>query len=128
MALFKIRKVGNQKRSSNIVLGLYRQVSTIVVSSTNKYKYISSRTIYSPKDYLNYSKICRSREQTFKMIRGDPAYSFGKILSFFYMFRQKNFGTITELEVDSHNRFKYYFMALDVLIWGWEHYWPRGFG
>ncbi|XP_022866416.1 uncharacterized protein LOC111386194 [Olea europaea var. sylvestris] len=130
--LFKVRKIGSYTCPSNIVLGSHRQASTSIVSSTIKYKYTSSRTIYTPKDicsdmlhtyrvYLNYSKAWRSHEQTLRMIRGDPAESFGKILSFFYILQQKNPGTITELEIDSHNRFKYYFMVLGASIQGWEH-------
>ncbi|XP_022895484.1 uncharacterized protein LOC111409704 [Olea europaea var. sylvestris] len=114
------------------ILGSHRQVSSKVVSSTIKYKYKSSRTIYTPKDicsdmlntygvYLSYSKAWRSREQTLKMIRGDSVESFGKLPSFFYMLRQKNPGTITEIEVDSHSKFKYCFMALGASIQGWEH-------
>ncbi|XP_022883446.1 uncharacterized protein LOC111400258 [Olea europaea var. sylvestris] len=100
--------------SNGGILGSHRQVSSKVVSSTIKYKYTSSRIIYTPKDiyndmlntygvYLGYSKALRSREQTLKMIRGDPAQSFGKLSSFFYMLRQKNSGTVTEIEVDSHS-------------------------
>ncbi|XP_022856858.1 uncharacterized protein LOC111377934 [Olea europaea var. sylvestris] len=115
--LFKIRKIGSYTCASNVVLGSHRQVSAGVVSSSIKYKYTSTGTIYTPEDicsdmlhtfgvYLNYSKAWRSREQTLKMIRGDPTESFGRIPSFFYMVRQRNPGTVTELEVDSHNRFK----------------------
>ncbi|XP_022845351.1 uncharacterized protein LOC111368352 [Olea europaea var. sylvestris] len=111
-------------------LASHKQVSAAVVSSSIKYKYTSARIIYTPKDicsdmlhtlgvYLNYSKAWRSREQTLKMIRGDPTESFGRISSFFYMVRQRNPGTVTELEFDSHNRFKYYFMALGASIQGW---------
>ncbi|XP_022871183.1 uncharacterized protein LOC111390377 [Olea europaea var. sylvestris] len=130
--LFKIRKIGSHTCASNVVLGSHRQVSAAVVSSSIKYKYTSAGTIYTPKDicsdmlhtfgvYLNYSKAWRSREQTLKMIRGDPTESFDRIPSFFYMIRQRNPGTVTELEVDSHNRFKYCFMALGASIQGWQH-------
>ncbi|XP_022874020.1 uncharacterized protein LOC111392853 [Olea europaea var. sylvestris] len=130
--IFKVRKIASHTCPSNIVLGSHRQVSTTVVSSTIKYKYTSSRTIYTSKDicnnmlhtygvYLNYSKAWRSREQTLRMIRDDPTESFGKIPRFFYMLQQKNPGTVTELEVDSHNRFKYCFMTLRASIQGWEH-------
>ncbi|XP_022859076.1 uncharacterized protein LOC111379868 [Olea europaea var. sylvestris] len=129
--LFKIRKIGSHTCASNVVLGSHRQLSSTVVSANIKYKYTSSRTIYASKDicsdmlhtygiYLNYSKAWRSREQTLKMIRGDPTDSFDNIPSFFYMFRQKNPGTVTNLEVDSHKRFKYCFMALGALIYGWK--------
>ncbi|XP_022859407.1 uncharacterized protein LOC111380153 [Olea europaea var. sylvestris] len=111
--LFNIRKIDSHTCASNVVLGSHRQVSAAVVSSSIKYKYTSAGTIYTPKDicsdmlhtfgvYLNYSKAWRSREQTLKMIRDDPTESF-------------------ELEVDSHNRFKYCFMALGASIRGWQH-------
>ncbi|XP_022861119.1 uncharacterized protein LOC111381558 [Olea europaea var. sylvestris] len=130
--LFKIRKIGSHTCASNVVLGSHRQVTTAVVSSRIKYKYISSSTIYTPKDicnemlhtfrvYLNYTKAWRCCEQTLKMIRGDPTESFSRIPSFFYMLQQKNPGTVTYLEIDSHNRFKYCFMALGASIRGWPH-------
>ncbi|XP_022861868.1 uncharacterized protein LOC111382194 [Olea europaea var. sylvestris] len=113
--LFKIRKIGSHTCASNVVLGSHRQVSAAVVSSSIKYKYTSAGTIYVPKDissdmlytfgvYLNYSKAWRSREQTLKMIRGDPTESFGRIPSFFYIVRQRNPGTVTELEGWQHCR------------------------
>ncbi|XP_022891804.1 uncharacterized protein LOC111406648 [Olea europaea var. sylvestris] len=113
--LFKIRKIGSHTCASNVVLGSHRQVSAAVVSSSIKYKYTSAGTIYTPKDicsdmlhtfgvYLNYSKAWRSREQTLKMIRGDPTESFGRIPSFFYMIRQRNPSTVTELEGWQHCR------------------------
>ncbi|XP_022880693.1 uncharacterized protein LOC111397964 [Olea europaea var. sylvestris] len=114
-----------------MVLGSHRQVSAAVVSSSIKYKYTSTGTIYTPKDicsdmlhtfgiYLNYSKVWRSREQTLKMIRGDPTESFGKIPSFFCMLRQRNPSTVTELEIDSHNRFKPEILVDDTYLNG--HY------
>ncbi|XP_022870861.1 uncharacterized protein LOC111390105 [Olea europaea var. sylvestris] len=114
MELFKIWKIGGHTCASNVVLGSHKQLSAIVVSFNTKYA--SSCTIYTPKNicsdmlhtygvYLNYSKAWRSCEQTLKMIRGYPTKSFGNIPSFFYMLRQKNPRTITNLEVDIHNRF-----------------------
>lgn len=133
--LFKIRKVGSHTCASNVVLGSHRQVSTAVVSSSIKYKYTSSSTIYTPKDicsdmlqtysvYLNYLKAWRSREHTLKIVRGDPTDSFGKIPSFFHVLRQKNPGMVTELEIDSQSRFNYCFMALGTSIRGWKHWRP----
>ncbi|XP_022880586.1 uncharacterized protein LOC111397848 [Olea europaea var. sylvestris] len=118
--------------ASNVVLGSHRQLSATVLSSNIKYKYTSSRTIYTLKDicsdmlhtygvYLNYLKAWRSREQTLKMIRGDPTDLFGNIPRFFYMVQQKNPETVTNLEVDSHNRFKYCFMTLGASIRDWKH-------
>ncbi|XP_022891791.1 uncharacterized protein LOC111406634 [Olea europaea var. sylvestris] len=130
--LFKIRKIGSHTCASNVVLGSHRQLLATIVSSNIKYKYTSSCTIYTPNDicsdmlhtyrvYLNYSKAWRSREQTLKMITGDPTDSFGNIPRFFYMLQQNNPETVTNLEVDSHNHFKYCFMVLGALIRDWKH-------
>ncbi|XP_022889448.1 uncharacterized protein LOC111404956 [Olea europaea var. sylvestris] len=118
--------------AANIVLGAHRQVTASVVSMCIKYKYNSFRTRYTPHDIcndmlhnygvsLNYVKAWRSRERTLKILRGDPTDSFMKIPSFFYMLDQINPGTVTGLELDSHNRFKYCFMAIGTSIRGWQH-------
>ncbi|XP_022883461.1 uncharacterized protein LOC111400275 [Olea europaea var. sylvestris] len=97
------------------LLGAHRQVIASVVSTCIRYKYNSSRTRYTPNDIrndmlhnygvsLNYVKAWRSRERTLKMLRD-----------------QMNPGTVTGLELDSHNRFKYCFMAIGAPIRGWQH-------
>ncbi|XP_022855517.1 uncharacterized protein LOC111376762 [Olea europaea var. sylvestris] len=70
---------------------------------------------------MNYVKTWRSRERTLKLIREDPTESFQQLPSYFYMLEQTNSGTVTKLEVDGHNRFKYCFMALGASIEGWVH-------
>ncbi|XP_022847669.1 uncharacterized protein LOC111370215 [Olea europaea var. sylvestris] len=131
--LFKIRHIVEGHRcASNIVLGSHRQAIKELVSHCTKYKYTSSRTLYTPNDIcndvlhtygvsLNYVKAWRSREETLKLIRGDPADSFNNILRFFAMLQHTNPGTVTDLELDGHSRFKYCFMALVASIRGWGH-------
>ncbi|XP_022891856.1 uncharacterized protein LOC111406707 [Olea europaea var. sylvestris] len=131
--MFKIRHiVEGHICASNIVLSTHRQVTKTVVSTCIKYKYTSSRTIYTPNDIrnnmlhtyevsLNYVKAWQSREETLKMLRGDPTYSFNKIPTFFFVLQQTNPGSVTSLEIDAHNRFKYCFVALSASIRGWKH-------
>ncbi|XP_022843192.1 protein FAR1-RELATED SEQUENCE 5-like [Olea europaea var. sylvestris] len=131
--MFKIRHIAEGHIcASNIVLSTHRQVAKTVVSTCIKYKYTSSRTIYTPNDIrndmlhtygvsLNYVQAWRSREETLKVLRGDPTDSFNKIPAFFFVIQQTNPGSVTCLEIDGHNRFKYYFMALGASIRGWKH-------
>ncbi|XP_022860941.1 uncharacterized protein LOC111381396 [Olea europaea var. sylvestris] len=129
--LFKIRHIVEGHRCfSNIVLGSHRQATKALVSHCIKYKYTSSHTLYTLNDIrndilhtygvsLNYVKVWRSREETLKLIRGDPADSFNNIPRFFAVLQHTNPGMVTDLEHDGHSRFKYYFMALGTSVRGW---------
>ncbi|XP_022881049.1 uncharacterized protein LOC111398367 [Olea europaea var. sylvestris] len=108
------------------------QATKALVSHCIKYKYTSSRTLYTPNDIcndvlhtygvsLNYVKAWRSWEETLKLIRGDPADSFNNIPRFFTMLQHTNPRTVTDLELDGHSRFKYCFMTLGASIRGWGH-------
>ncbi|XP_022861745.1 uncharacterized protein LOC111382105 [Olea europaea var. sylvestris] len=80
--MFKIRHIAEGHIcASNIVLSTHRQVTKTVVSTCIKYKYTSSRTIYTLNDIrndmlhtygvsLNYVQAWRSREETLKVLRG----------------------------------------------------------
>ncbi|XP_022875814.1 uncharacterized protein LOC111394295 [Olea europaea var. sylvestris] len=80
--MFKIRHIAEGHIcASNIVLSTHRQVTKTVVSTCIKYKYTSSRTIYTPNNIrndvlhtygvsLNYVKAWQSREKTLKVLRG----------------------------------------------------------
>ncbi|XP_022883415.1 uncharacterized protein LOC111400221 [Olea europaea var. sylvestris] len=114
--LSKIRHIVKGHRfTSNIVLGSHRQATKALVSHCIKYNYISSRTLYIPNDIrndvlhtygvsLNYVKAWRSWEETLKLIRGDLADSFNNISRFFVMLQHTNPGTVTDLNLDGHNR------------------------
>ncbi|XP_022870200.1 uncharacterized protein LOC111389508 [Olea europaea var. sylvestris] len=127
--MFKIKKMCNGHTCSmNIVLRSYRQASSSIVSNCIKYKYTYSRTIYTHNDMLNkygvsvnYMKAWRSREKTLKLIIGDPTTSFQSLSSYFFMLEQINIGTVTRIETDHLDRYKYYFMALGPLIVGWKY-------
>ncbi|XP_022899350.1 uncharacterized protein LOC111412654 [Olea europaea var. sylvestris] len=116
----------------NNVLGSHRQASSSVVSNYIKYKYTSSRTIYTSNDIsndmlhkyevsVNYMKTWRSREQTLKLIRGDLTTSFQLLPSYFFMLQEMNIGTVTLIETDHLDRFKYCFMALGASIARWKY-------
>ncbi|XP_022893122.1 uncharacterized protein LOC111407708 [Olea europaea var. sylvestris] len=127
--MFKIRKMCNGHTCSmNIVLGSHRQASSLIVSNCIKYKYTSSRTIYTPNDMLNkygvsmnYMKAWRSHKKTLKLTRGDLTTSFQLLPFYFFMLKQMNIGTVTRIETDHLDRFKYCFMALGVSIAGCKY-------
>lgn len=46
----------------------------------------------------------------------DLTESFRQLPNYFYMLEQTNYGIVTEVEVDSHNIFKYCFIELGASI------------
>ena len=69
---------------------------------------------------LTYNKANRARLHALKIQYGDPLKSFQTLPSYFYMLKQCNPGTLTNIETDSKQRLKYGFMALGVCLQGFS--------
>ena len=69
---------------------------------------------------LSYNKANRARLHALKKQFGDPLKSFQTLPSYFYMLKQCNPGTLTNIETDSKDRLKYAFMALGVCVQGFS--------
>lgn len=120
--MFKIRKIcSGHMCSMNIVLESYRQMSCSIVSNCISYKYTSLRIEYTPNDMLhkyglsmNYVKAWRSHEQKLELIRGDLMTPFQLLPSYLYILQQMNMWTVTRVETNQLDRFKY-------ALWLWKH-------
>ncbi|KAK6160922.1 hypothetical protein DH2020_004303 [Rehmannia glutinosa] len=66
---------------------------------------------------INYQKARRSRETALAYIRGSPEDSYTKLAAYAHNLKVANPGTIYSLEVDSENRFKYFFLAYGPVSW-----------
>ncbi|XP_022891984.1 uncharacterized protein LOC111406847 [Olea europaea var. sylvestris] len=127
--IFEYVVVRSDKKDYLVKCSHDEQAIKTLVSHCIKYKYISLRTLYTPNDIrndvlhtygvsLNYVKAWRSWEKTLKLIRVDPADSFNNIPRFIVVLQHTNPGTIIDLELDGHSRFKYCFMAIYILAFG----------
>lgn len=70
--------------------------------------------------HLLYNKANRARLHALKIQFGDPLQSFQTLPAYFYMLKQCNPGTLTNIVTDSKDRFKYGFMALGVCLQGFS--------
>ena len=132
--MFIVRKyIPTHTCSMDGVEGDHRQASSQVVAECIKSKYmLLGETTYTPQDIvrdmkddygvtISYEKAWRAREYALDMIRGTPEESYENVLSYLYMVKNKNPGSVTHLGTDSNNRFQYLFMALGASIHGWSH-------
>jgi hypothetical protein len=131
--MFKVRYIKNDHIcSNNIILGDHRQATSSTVGEFIMYKYISTKTTYTPSDIMNdmmnaygvsmsYEKAWRSKEKALELVRGDPTESYGKLPEYLYMIEQTNPGSVTKIETYQDNKFKYLFMALGASIQGWKY-------
>ncbi|XP_022841856.1 uncharacterized protein LOC111365532 [Olea europaea var. sylvestris] len=60
---------------------------------------------------ITYNKAWRAKEKGLRFLRGTPEESFQKLPSYCHMLTEKNPGTIAHIELDSNNRFLYFFLA-----------------
>ncbi|KAK1563683.1 hypothetical protein Q3G72_031120 [Acer saccharum] len=70
--------------------------------------------------HLLYNKANRARLHALKIQYGDWLKSFQTLPAYFYMLKQANPGTLTNIEIDSKDRFKYGFMAIGVCLQGFS--------
>ncbi|KAL5575870.1 hypothetical protein UlMin_017569 [Ulmus minor] len=69
---------------------------------------------------ISYYKAWRGRKHAQSLIRGSPEQSFHLLPSYCYMLKKVNPRTITHIEVNGDNIFKYLFLAFGVAIKGFE--------
>ncbi|XP_022856024.1 uncharacterized protein LOC111377190 [Olea europaea var. sylvestris] len=71
---------------------------------------------------INCQKAHRGKVTTLHMLHGTPMDSFQKLSSYCHVVGESNPGTVTYIEVDSRNRFHYFFLAFGASISGYMHY------
>ncbi|XP_062085307.1 uncharacterized protein LOC133791392 [Humulus lupulus] len=131
--MFQVRKFNRAHTCSlDIILGDHRQASSSMVGNVVKSKFTDPKTNYRPKDIakdmldrygvsMSYQKAWRSKEKTVNFVHGSSQDSYRDIPRYLHILKHKNLGTVTDLEIDSLNRFKYLFMAMGQSILGWKH-------
>ncbi|XP_038699667.1 uncharacterized protein LOC119996960 [Tripterygium wilfordii] len=106
-----------------------RQATGWVVGECIKSKYEGVSCIYRPNDIvkdfervhgvsITYGKAWRARESALHSLHDASKQAFAELPSFFAQLESKNPGTITHIESDSINRFKYCFMAIGPSLRG----------
>lgn len=69
---------------------------------------------------VSYSTAWRGRKQAASDVRGSSEESFHRLPSYLHMLKKMNPHTVTEIEVDEQNQFKYLFFALGACIEGFQ--------
>ena len=69
---------------------------------------------------ISYFKAWRGKRKAASDVRGAPEVSFEILPSYLHMIKLMNPGTVTHLEVDEDQRFKYLFIALGACIEGFK--------
>ncbi|XP_022891866.1 uncharacterized protein LOC111406718 [Olea europaea var. sylvestris] len=71
---------------------------------------------------ISYSKAHRGKLHALNMLHGTPRDSFQKLSSYCHVVGESNPRTVTHIEVDSYNRFRYFFVAFGASIRGYMQY------
>ncbi|XP_062112481.1 uncharacterized protein LOC133823641 [Humulus lupulus] len=131
--MFQLRKFNRAHTCSlDIILGDHRQASSSMVGNVVKTKFTDPKTNYRPKDIakdmldrygvsMSYQKAWRSKEKAVNYVHGSSQDSYRDIPRYLHILKHKNPGTVTDLQIDSLNRFKYLYMAMGQSILGWKH-------
>ncbi|KAK2652859.1 hypothetical protein Ddye_012715 [Dipteronia dyeriana] len=69
---------------------------------------------------MSYNRAYKFKDGTLQNVFGDPWESFKMLPTYFHMLDKCNPGTITKIETDRKNLFKYGFMALGACIDGFN--------
>ncbi|KAL0699890.1 hypothetical protein Bca4012_056012 [Brassica carinata] len=99
--------------------------SVVHADYPGKYKTPDPKTLISlVKNRLgvkvSYATALRGKNKALSDLRGNPEESFARLPSYLYMLEKMNPDTITRLEVDEKNQFKYMFFALGACIEGFK--------
>ena len=109
----------------------HKQASSQVIGNVIKSKYDGIARIYKPKEIvhdfrvqyavtISYDKAWRAREFALQSVRGTAEESFKLLPSYFAMLEARNPGTVTHIETDDNQCFRYCFMALGASIRGFQ--------
>ncbi|XP_060958349.1 uncharacterized protein LOC115712279 [Cannabis sativa] len=109
-----------------------RQASAKVISDCIKEKIRDPKTNYKTRQIINdmrdeygvqvkYNKAWRAKELAKNNVRGSYEESYAELPAYLHMLKLSNPGTITRIEKDDDNRFKYMFLAFGCSLDGWKH-------
>ncbi|KAK3200582.1 hypothetical protein Dsin_023997 [Dipteronia sinensis] len=118
---FRVRKYQPEHTCSLDTLHFdHRQTSSKLIGHCIKSKFEGTSQSYRPKDIIedinkqcgmtfSYNKAWRAREVALGLARGSPEDSFSILPLYCHMLERKNLGTVTFIDTDDVNRFKYFF-------------------
>ncbi|KAL5565461.1 hypothetical protein UlMin_028625 [Ulmus minor] len=128
--MFKITKYDNvHKCSVDIVKSNHKQATSSVISEFIKPKFLDPKVQYGISNIIqdfkqkfgvnmSYEKAWRARVESLDDIRGSSEDSFRLLPCYLHALENQNPGTITRIEKDEHDRFKYMFVAYSASITG----------
>ncbi|KAL5542974.1 hypothetical protein UlMin_010684 [Ulmus minor] len=131
--MFRIVKyVQDHNCSLEPIVGDHKQASASLIGQCIKLKCLETGREYTPNDIMrdmqqkygvtiSYEKAWRARKMALDDLTGAPEDSYTHLPSFCYMLESKNPGTVTNIETDDHNRFKYLFVSFGASIRGWQY-------
>ncbi|XP_022880717.1 uncharacterized protein LOC111397985 [Olea europaea var. sylvestris] len=133
-AIFMIRKfVAVHTCSLDFRRNAHRHATSVVIAEHILEKldtpYRSYPPTYIARDMerefgvkISYSKARRGKLHALNMLHGTPRDSFQKLSSYCHVVGESNPGTVTHIEVDCCNRFRYFFVAFGASIRGYMQY------
>ncbi|XP_038719964.1 uncharacterized protein LOC120012596 [Tripterygium wilfordii] len=109
----------------------HKQASGRVIGDCIRARYEGVGRVYRPNDIIQdirreyginitYDKAWRARECALYSLRGSPEESFAYLPHYCAVLENNNPGTITHIESDDDNRFKYFFMAIGASLRGFH--------
>nr|XP_016438139.1 PREDICTED: uncharacterized protein LOC107764122 [Nicotiana tabacum] len=132
-AMFKVRNFNSQHTCSLMDnTFIQRKPTAMVVGSMVIPKYSDPKIIYTPKDIqfdmlsehgvnLTYMQAWRAKEKALQFLRGHPADSYSKLLSYLYILEKTYPRSVVKLKKTDDDCFLYVFVAICTLISGWEY-------
>ncbi|XP_060974703.1 uncharacterized protein LOC133039773 [Cannabis sativa] len=110
----------------------HRQASSRVIGSRVQGHFKNSKDPLNPKSLagfmreemkvqVSYWKAWKGKQWAQNLIRGTAKENFALLPSYCHMLKRANPCTVTHIELDLENKFKYFFMALGVAIRGFTY-------
>ncbi|XP_022897502.1 uncharacterized protein LOC111411177 [Olea europaea var. sylvestris] len=133
-AIFVIRKFNNVHTCSiDFCINAHRHVTSAVIAEHIFEKLDNPNRSYDPSTIardmerelgvqISYSKARRGKVAALHMLHGTPEVSFQKLSSYCHVLGENNPGTVTHIELDSRDRFHYFFLAFGASIRGYMQY------
>ncbi|XP_022866417.1 uncharacterized protein LOC111386195 [Olea europaea var. sylvestris] len=133
-AIFMIRKFNNVHTCSiDYRRNAHRHATSSVIAEQIMGKLDNTYGSYDPtaiardmeREFdvkISYHQACRENVAALHMLHGTSGDSFQKLSSYCHVLGESKPGTVTHIEVDSHNRFHYIFLAFGASIRGYVHY------
>lgn len=113
--------------SLDVIEGKHCQATSWFIEECIKSMHVVPALVYKPdvivKDTqfyygacIRYEKVCKAGERVLDMIERSPEEHYTILSSYFAMLEKNNPGSVTHIENDNENRFKYLFMSCAASI------------